>query len=141
MPTRAPPGPGRRTGTGPSARRGAAHPGAPVGHQPVSLQPHPCGPRPVPLDRPSRIDARDRLLAMLLPDAKRALAVVATAEVARDGMRKAGRELYRHTTDLAAATEELVAQGLSPPQVRELIGLGPDEMHLPSRPGAHHAVE
>jgi EmrB/QacA subfamily drug resistance transporter len=74
-------------------------------------------------DRRLPADVRDRLLAMLLPDPQRALAVVADAESARDAARSAGRELERHTAELEAATEELVAQGLNPRQVRELLGL------------------
>jgi EmrB/QacA subfamily drug resistance transporter len=61
-------------------------------------------------------DARNRLLATLLPDPERALDVVAEAEDARDTVRRAGRRLE-------AAAEELEAQGLSRAQVRALLGL------------------
>ncbi|SHK69751.1 drug resistance transporter, EmrB/QacA subfamily [Pseudonocardia thermophila] len=72
-------------------------------------------------------DVRDRLLAMLLPDAERALAVVETAEQARDAVRAARRELAGKEAALAAAVEELIAQGLTPAQVRQLLGLTDDE--------------
>jgi EmrB/QacA subfamily drug resistance transporter len=72
---------------------------------------------------PAGTDARDRLLAMLLPDPTRALTVVATAERARDAVRHARRELEVRTAELDGASEELVAQGLSPRQVQDLLGL------------------
>jgi hypothetical protein len=61
-------------------------------------------------------DARDRLLAMLLPDPEGALAMVAAAEAARDAVQREGRRLD-------AAVEELVAQGLSREQVLALLDL------------------
>ncbi len=84
-------------------------------------------------------DARDRLLAMLLPDPDRALTVVATAERARDAVRHARRELEVRTAELDGAAEELVAQGLSPRQVQDLLGLTEDEGPLAARHGAHAA--
>jgi EmrB/QacA subfamily drug resistance transporter len=72
-------------------------------------------------------DARDRLLEMLLPDPSRALVAIAEAEGARDATRRARRELADRTRVLDRATEELVAQGLSPEQVRGLLGLTDDE--------------
>jgi EmrB/QacA subfamily drug resistance transporter len=85
------------------------------------------------------VDARDRLLAMLLPDPDRALAVVATAEQARDAVRHARTELEVRTAELDGAAEELVAQGLSPRQVQDLLGLTEDEGPLAARHGAHAA--
>jgi hypothetical protein len=68
-------------------------------------------------------DVRDRLLAMLLPDPERALAVVGNAERARDALRAARRDVATKEAELTAAVEELVAQGLSPAQVQQLLGL------------------
>jgi EmrB/QacA subfamily drug resistance transporter len=84
-------------------------------------------------------DARDRLLSMLLPDPQRALAVVAVAERARDAVRTARTELEVRTAELDGAAEELVAQGLSPRQVQDLLGLTEDEGPLAARHGAHAA--
>ncbi|MHA6786031.1 MDR family MFS transporter [Pseudonocardia saturnea] len=94
--------------------------------------------RPEPA-RAGGVDARDRLLAMLLPDPDRALTVVATAERARDAVRLARSELEVRTAELDGAAEELVAQGLSPLQVQELLGLTEDEGPLAARHGAHAA--
>ena len=77
-----------------------------------------------------------RLLAMLLPDPERALSVVTEAERARDAVRRAHSELEERIAELDGATEELVAQGLSRHQVRELLGLTGDEDH---GRGAHAA--
>jgi EmrB/QacA subfamily drug resistance transporter len=85
----------------------------------------PAAPQPAKvavLDR----DVRDRLLAMLLPDADRALAVVGNAERARDALRAARRDVAAREAELDAAVEELVAQGLSPAQVQQLLGLAAD---------------
>jgi hypothetical protein len=76
-------------------------------------------------------DPRDRLLAALLPDPPRALAVLADAERARDAARRARRELDR-------AGAELVAQGLSPAQVCHLLELTDEE--APDRGGRHRSV-
>jgi EmrB/QacA subfamily drug resistance transporter len=76
--------------------------------------------------------ARDQLLTTLLPDPERALAAVEAAEAARDAVRSARRELARHTAELDAAVHELVAQGLRPEQVREILELSADE-DLPGR--------
>jgi hypothetical protein len=80
------------------------------------------------LDRtePAERDVRDRLLAMLLPDPERALAVVGYAERARDALRAARRDVAAKEAELTAAVEELVAQGLSPAQVQQLLGLSPE---------------
>jgi EmrB/QacA subfamily drug resistance transporter len=80
-----------------------------------------------PLTAVHEPDARDRLLAMLLPDPSRALVVIAEAEAARDATRRARRELADRTRVLDRATEELVAQGLSPQQVSALLDLTDDE--------------
>lgn len=72
-------------------------------------------------------DVRDRLLAMLLPDAEHALDVVGTAERARDALRAARRDTAARQAELTVAVEELVAQGLSPEQVTQLLGLDADE--------------
>lgn len=68
-------------------------------------------------------DARDRLLAMLLPDHVRALEVVAIAERARDAAQLARIETDARAAELDEAVEELVAQGLSRSQVNTLLGL------------------
>jgi hypothetical protein len=78
-------------------------------------------------------DPRDQLLALLLPDPQRALGVVAAAENARDGARRARRELQARSAELDAAAAELVAQGLSPVQVRELLSLHETEGPLLGR--------
>jgi len=83
-------------------------------------------------------DPRDRLLAMLLPDPARALAVVAEAERARDAARRARQEAADHIRDLDRAGEELVAQGLSTAQVRWLLELTDEE--APDRGGRHRNV-
>jgi EmrB/QacA subfamily drug resistance transporter len=98
----------------------------------------PAGDRPGPAPA-GGVDARDRLLAMLLPDPDRALTVVATAERARDAVRHARTELEVRTAELDGAAEELVAQGLSPRQVQDLLGLTEDEGPLAARHGAHAA--
>jgi len=72
---------------------------------------------------PAGRDVRDRLLAMLLPDPDRALAVAGNAERARDELRAARRDVAAKEAELTAAVEELVAQGLSPAQVQQLLGL------------------
>jgi drug resistance transporter, EmrB/QacA subfamily len=72
-------------------------------------------------------DPRDRLLALLLPDPQRALTAIGDAESARDAARRARKELEQRTAELDSAAEELVAQGLSERQVRELLGLAPTE--------------
>jgi site-specific recombinase XerD len=90
-------------------------------------------------DRVGDADPRDRLLSMLLPDPQRALTVVAVAERARDAARTARTELEVRTAELDAAAEELVAQGLSPRQVQDLLGLSEDEGPLAARHGAHAA--
>jgi hypothetical protein len=79
-----------------------------------------------PAPRPADRDVRDRLLAMLLPDPDRALAVVGNAERARDALRAARRDVAAKEAELTAAVEELVAQGLSPAQVQQLLGLSDD---------------
>jgi hypothetical protein len=80
-------------------------------------------------------DARDRLLAMLLPDPARAVALVAAAEQARDAARRARRELAAHRRDLDRAGEELLAQGLTADQVCRLLELSDEES--PARGGRH----
>ena len=95
-----------------------------------------AGTRAEPAAAPAGADARDRLLAMLLPDPERALSVVTEAERARDAVRRAHSELEERIAELDGATEELVAQGLSRHQVRELLGLTGDEDH---GRGAHAA--
>ncbi|MDN5934171.1 MAG: hypothetical protein L0I24_24385, partial [Pseudonocardia sp.] len=97
-----------------------------------------AGSRPEPA-RSGGLDFRDRVLAMLLPHPDRALTVVATAERARDAVRLARSELEMRTAELDGAAEELVAQGLSPRQVRELLGLTGDEGPPATRHGAHAA--
>ncbi|MCX6463855.1 MAG: MDR family MFS transporter, partial [Pseudonocardiales bacterium] len=87
-------------------------------------QPGPTADSPA---EPTPADARDRLLAMLLPDPQRALTVVHAAERARDALRRARAELEERSAELDGAAEELVAQGLSPAQVRALLGLAGDE--------------
>ncbi|MHA6796917.1 MDR family MFS transporter [Pseudonocardia bannensis] len=84
-------------------------------------------------------DARDRLLALLLPDPQRAIAVIGEAERAREGIRRARRELAARTAELADAAEQLVAQGLSPAQVERL--LGPVEQVPDRQPGADRPRE
>ena len=79
-----------------------------------------------PASGPADRDVRDRLLAMLLPDPDRALAVVGNAERARDALRAARRDVATKEAELTAAVEELVAQGLSPAQVQQLLGLSAD---------------
>lgn len=88
---------------------------------------------------PAGTDARDRLLAMLLPDPQRALAVVQGAERSRDALRRSRADAARHGAELDDAAEELVAQGLSPEQVRSLLALADDEGPLAGRHGAHAA--
>lgn len=83
------------------------------------------------------VDARDRLLAMLLPDAQRALSVLVLAERARDAVRRARSELQSSTAQLDAAAEELVAQGLSRRQVQDLLSLREDERPAVVRTEAH----
>jgi EmrB/QacA subfamily drug resistance transporter len=80
-------------------------------------------------------DGRDRLLAMLLPDPPRALALIAAAEQARDAARHARRMLADHTRDLDRARAELAAQGLSPAQVGRLLELTVEES--PEHGGRH----
>jgi hypothetical protein len=75
---------------------------------------------------PSPADPRDRLLAMLLPDAARAVALVAEAERARDAGRRAQRELAAHRRELDRAVVELRAQGLTKAQVCRLLELTDD---------------
>ena len=90
-------------------------------------------------ETPVGTDARDRLLAMLLPDPQRALAVVQGAERSRDALRRSRADAVRHGAELDDAAEELVAQGLSPEQVRSLLALADDEGPLAGRHGAHAA--
>jgi EmrB/QacA subfamily drug resistance transporter len=71
--------------------------------------------------------ARDRLLAMLLRDPARAVALVADAERARDAGRRVRREAADHGRALDRAADELVAQGLSPAQVSRLLELTDEE--------------
>ncbi|MEJ3657371.1 DHA2 family efflux MFS transporter permease subunit [Actinomycetes bacterium KLBMP 9759] len=70
---------------------------------------------------PTRVDARDRLLSMLLPDPQRAVELVEGAEEAREAARVARRELAAREAQLARAAEELEAQGLSKEQVSDLL--------------------
>jgi hypothetical protein len=86
-----------------------------------------AGPTGDPGPEPPVADPRDRLLAMLLPDPTRALALIAEAEHARDAARRARRELADRSRDLDRAGEELVAQGLKPDQVSRLLGLTEQE--------------
>jgi len=82
------------------------------------------GPGPAgagPAAGPPAGDTRDRLLALLLPDAGRALAAVAAAERARSAMERARAELDARATELARASQELVAQGLTGAQVERLL--------------------
>jgi EmrB/QacA subfamily drug resistance transporter len=83
-------------------------------------------------------DSRDRLLEMLLPDPPQALAALTEAEGARNAARRARRELAEHSRTLDRATEELVAQGLSPEQVRRLLELTDEE--APDHGGRHRGV-
>ncbi|MBW0117333.1 MDR family MFS transporter [Pseudonocardia abyssalis] len=108
----------------------------PNGSAPVGVL---AEPRTERMAAPTGTDARDRLLAMLLPDPDRALTVVTTAERARDAVRHARTELEVRTAELDGAAEELVAQGLSPRQVQDLLGLTEDEGPLAARHGAHAA--
>ncbi|WP_433557223.1 hypothetical protein ACQPWY_36070 [Pseudonocardia xinjiangensis] len=71
--------------------------------------------------------ARDRLLTTLLPDPRQALPEVRAAEAARDAVRSARREPEHRAGELDAVADELVARGLSPAQVREILGLRADE--------------
>jgi EmrB/QacA subfamily drug resistance transporter len=82
-------------------------------------------------------DPRDRLLAALLPDPSRAVALVAEADRARDAARRARRTLTDRDRDrdLHRAGAELVAQGLSPAQVSRLLDLTEEES--PDRGGRH----
>jgi hypothetical protein len=80
-------------------------------------------------------DPRDRLLATLLPDPSRALALIAAAEQARDAARHTRRVLADHTRDLDRARAELAAQGLSPAQVGRLLELTVEES--PEHGGRH----
>jgi hypothetical protein len=83
-------------------------------------------------------DARDRLLATLLPDPSRAVALVAEAVRARDAVRRAPRTLADRGRDLDRAGAELVAQGLSPAQVARLLDLTEEES--PDRGGRHREL-
>jgi EmrB/QacA subfamily drug resistance transporter len=129
-------GSGGNGAAAPGTVTGAAGPGAGNGDRPVA--PVATAVRTAPL-RASVLDgdARDRLLAILLPDPQRALTVVAVAESARDSARSARRELELRTADLHGAADELVALGLSPAQVRQLLGLTEAEGPLNGR----HAAE
>jgi EmrB/QacA subfamily drug resistance transporter len=72
-------------------------------------------------------DPRDRLLSTLLPDPSRALALIATAERARDAGRRLRRELAERDLELDRATNDLLAQGLTAAQVRRLLELTDEE--------------
>ncbi|GAA1308896.1 MDR family MFS transporter [Pseudonocardia xinjiangensis] len=83
---------------------------------------------PVPSQVPDGANAaRDRLLTTLLPDPRQALPEVRAAEAARDAVRSARREPEHRDGELDAVAGELVARGLSPAQVREILGLRADE--------------
>ena len=73
----------------------------------------------------ARSDARDRLLAVFLPDPGRALALLGEAERARDAARRARDELTARSRDLERAVVALRAQGLDAEQVRRLLGPEP----------------
>ena len=79
------------------------------------------------------VDARDRLLATLLPDPDRAVALIADAEQARDAVRRARRDAADHGDALDRAGDELVAQGLTSRQVSRLLELTDEE--APDRGG------
>ncbi len=99
----------------PAESRPVAEPSGPAGAEPARI---------AVLDRAGQApDVRDRLLAMLLPDSERALDVVGAAERARDSLRAARRDVAARQAELGSAVEELVAQGLSPAQVTQLLGL------------------
>lgn len=83
---------------------------------------------PPPDEGSASTDPRDRLLALLLPDPTRAVAAVTEADLAREAVERARRELDGRAAELAAATEELVAQGLSPAQVEQLLDREADEV-------------
>jgi hypothetical protein len=120
-----------------AAREGAAtKAGGPVA---AVLPPAPSGLAPAeqavtpPAGPPT--DARDRLLAMLLPDPARAVALIADAEQARDAGRRVRREAAVHGRALDRAADELVAQGLTSEQVCRLLELTDEE--APDRRRAH----
>ncbi|QJY45775.1 MDR family MFS transporter [Pseudonocardia broussonetiae] len=127
---------GNGNGSGNGSANGSGSGSAAVG---VLAEPRTEQVAPPAEPAPAGTDARDRLLAMLLPDPTRALTVVATAERARDAVRHARRELEVRTAELDGASEELVAQGLSPRQVQDLLGLSEEEGPLAPRHGAHAA--
>ncbi|GAA3249152.1 hypothetical protein GCM10017691_59960 [Pseudonocardia petroleophila] len=129
----APAGNGSANGNGNGNGNGAAHTNGSTGLGVLAE------PRTERIAAPTGADARDRLLAMLLPDPDRALTVVTTAERARDAVRLARAELEVRTAELDGAAEELVAQGLSPRQVQDLLGLSEDEGPLAARHGQHAA--
>jgi hypothetical protein len=72
---------------------------------------------------------------MLLPDPPQALALITTAEQARDAARTARRALAGHVRELDRARAELRAQGLSPAQVDRLLELTVEES--PDHGGRH----
>ena len=116
----------------------AVAPDAPVlPPAPAGLAPDadPVADAPEPPVARAAADPRDRLLAMLLPDPTRAVAVVAEADQARDAAREARRALAGHVRDLDRARAELVAQGLSPAQVGRLLELTGEEW--PDHGGRH----
>ncbi|WP_232661554.1 MDR family MFS transporter [Pseudonocardia sp. TRM90224] len=95
-----------------------------VENEATAPAPRPAGGvRTVPAPTPTRVDARDRLLSMLLPDPQRAVELMESAEEAREAARAARRELAAREGQLARAAEELEAQGLSKEQVHDLLGL------------------
>ncbi|HEV7790256.1 MAG TPA: hypothetical protein VGP05_14715, partial [Pseudonocardia sp.] len=70
---------------------------------------------------------RDRLLGLLVPDLDAALATLAVAEQARDGARRAHREVTEHAATLIEARRELIRHGLTSDQISELLRLSPAE--------------
>ena len=127
-------GHGMPTGIADGARRGraAGRPAWPRSGSGPGRISRTCLAEPAPR---AAVDARDRLLAMLLPDPPRALALIAAAEQARDAARHARRMLADHTRDLDRARAELAAQGLSPAQVGRLLELTVEES--PEHGGRH----
>lgn len=118
-------GTGAGTGTGGNGADGGVGPGG-------------NGAPPRSMADPLAGAARDRLLAMLLPDPDAAVAAMAGAQRAREGVQRAQRELAKQTAALAAAEEELVAQGLSHDQVALLLDPpgppGPAAQHREAHP-------
>ncbi|MGH3614731.1 MAG: hypothetical protein ACRDRK_19490 [Pseudonocardia sp.] len=73
-------------------------------------------------------DPRDRLLALLLPNAERAVAIMTEADRAREAVHRARRELEIRSAELEMAADKLIAQGLSSAQVGQLLGLDCTEL-------------